>query len=109
MSWEIISTIIGTILGSQAVAEIVRWVKNRRTDSRIEEAHADNRHAQVAGGFNVVSGQHTQAARINGQPFANAVFHGEIGRQQVGVFVAVLLVPGMGVIFIIVIGLFYLV
>lgn len=42
MSWEIISTIIGTILGSQAVAEIVRWVKNRRTDSRIEEAHADS-------------------------------------------------------------------
>ena len=42
MSWEIISTIIGTILGSQAVAEIVRWVKNRKTDSRIEEAHADS-------------------------------------------------------------------
>lgn len=42
MSWEIIPTIIGTILGSQAVAEIVRWVKNRKTDSRIEEAHADS-------------------------------------------------------------------
>lgn len=42
MNWEIISTIIGTILGSQAVAEIVRWVKNRKTDSRIEEAHADS-------------------------------------------------------------------
>ena len=42
MSWEIISTIIGTILGSQAVAEIVRWMKNRKTDSRIEEAHADS-------------------------------------------------------------------
>lgn len=42
MSWEIISTIIGTILGSQAVAEIVRWIKNRKTDSRIEEAHADS-------------------------------------------------------------------
>lgn len=42
MNWEIISTIIGTILGSQAVAEIVRWMKNRKTDSRIEEAHADS-------------------------------------------------------------------
>lgn len=42
MSWEIISAIIGTILGSQAVAEIVRWIKNRKTDSRIEEAHADS-------------------------------------------------------------------
>ena len=42
MSWEIISTIIGTILGSQAVAEIVRWIKNLKTDSRIEEAHADS-------------------------------------------------------------------
>ena len=42
MNWEIISTIIGTILGSQAVAEIVRWVKNRKTDGRIEEARADS-------------------------------------------------------------------
>ena len=42
MNWEIISTITGTILGSQAVAEIVRWMKNRKTDSRIEEAHADS-------------------------------------------------------------------
>ena len=42
MNWEIISTIIGTILGSQAVAEIVRWMKNRKTDSRVEEAHADS-------------------------------------------------------------------
>lgn len=42
MSWEIISAIIGAILGSQAVAEIVRWIKNRKTDSRIENAHADS-------------------------------------------------------------------
>ena len=57
MSWEIISTIIGTILGSQAVAEIVRWIKNRKMplsdiaseffvpedmDTSIEEAHADS-------------------------------------------------------------------
>lgn len=42
MNWEIISTIIGTILGSQAITEIVRWVKNRHTDARIEEAHADS-------------------------------------------------------------------
>ena len=41
MNWEIIATIIGTILGSQTVAELIRWVKNRKTDARVEEAHAD--------------------------------------------------------------------
>lgn len=39
---------IGTILGSQAVEEIVRWVKNRKTESRIEEAHADSEEFNTA-------------------------------------------------------------
>lgn len=42
MTWEIFGTILGTILGSQTVAEVIRWFKNRKTDSRIEEAHADS-------------------------------------------------------------------
>ena len=42
MNWEVLITILGTILGSQTVTEIIRWLKNRKTDSRIEEAHADS-------------------------------------------------------------------
>lgn len=42
MNWEVLVTIIGTVLGSQTVTETIRWVKNRKTDSRIEEAHADS-------------------------------------------------------------------
>ncbi len=42
MNWEVLITILGTILGSQTVIEIIRWLKNRKTDSRIEEAHADS-------------------------------------------------------------------
>lgn len=41
MSWEIIVTILGTILGSQTVTEIVRWFRHKKTDNRIAEAKAD--------------------------------------------------------------------
>lgn len=41
MSLEIVVTILGTILGSQTVTEILRWIRNRHTDNRIAEAQAD--------------------------------------------------------------------
>ena len=48
MNWEVLITILGTILGSQTVTEIIRWLKNRKTDSRIEEAHADSEELNAA-------------------------------------------------------------
>ena len=72
----------------------------------VEQPHTDNRHTQVAGGFHMVARQHAQTAGVNGQPFANAVFHREIRRQQVAVFVAVFVVPGVLVVFVVVIGFF---
>ena len=57
----------------------------------------------------MVAGQHTQTAGINGQSFPDAVFHGEIGRQHIPLFFFVFFIPGMGIVFIIVIGFFYLV
>lgn len=38
MDWQI----IGTLLGGQGVIELVKWFKNRKTDSRIAETHADS-------------------------------------------------------------------
>ena len=42
MTWEVIATIIGAVLGSQTLVELIRIFRNRKTDGRIEEAHADN-------------------------------------------------------------------
>ena len=52
----------------------------------------------------MVARQHPQAAGINRQTFANAVFHGKIRGQQVAVFAAVLLVPRLRIFFVLVIG-----
>ena len=41
MNWEIIVTILGTILGSQTVTEVLRWLRHRKTENRIEETKAD--------------------------------------------------------------------
>lgn len=41
MDWQVIATIIGTTLGGQGIVELVKWWKNRRTESRIAETHAD--------------------------------------------------------------------
>lgn len=41
MKWELMATILGTVLGSQTVTEILRWLRNKKTDSRIAEANAD--------------------------------------------------------------------
>lgn len=38
MNWEV----IGTILGSQTLLEFARWIKNRKTEARIAETHADS-------------------------------------------------------------------
>lgn len=38
MNWEL----IGTLLGSQTVIEVLRWLKNRKTEGRVAEAHADS-------------------------------------------------------------------
>lgn len=42
MTWEVIVTIISAVLGSQTLVELIRIFRNRKTDGRIEEAHADN-------------------------------------------------------------------
>ncbi len=44
----------------------------------IEQPDADYRHAQVAGAFEVIAGQHPQAARVDGQRLAQPEFHAEI-------------------------------
>lgn len=41
MDWQVIATIIGTTLGGQGIVELVKWWKNRKTESRIAETHAD--------------------------------------------------------------------
>ena len=42
MDWQVIATIIGTTLGGQGIVELVKWWKNRKTESRIAETHADS-------------------------------------------------------------------
>lgn len=42
MDWQLICTIIGTVLGGQSVIELLKWFRNRKTEGRIAEAHADS-------------------------------------------------------------------
>ncbi len=46
---------------------------------RIEKADADERQAQVAGLFAVVTGEDAEAAGIDGQRLVEAEFSGEVG------------------------------
>ena len=48
----------------------------------IEQPHAHQRHAQVAGRFQVVARQHPQAAGEDGQALGQPEFGGEVGHQQ---------------------------
>ncbi len=51
----------------------------------VEQADADQRHAQVGGGLEVVAGEHAKATRVVGQRLGDAELHGEVGdrvRQQ---------------------------
>ena len=45
----------------------------------VEQAHADDRHAEITGGFELITGNITQPARVNGQRFAQHILHAEIG------------------------------
>lgn len=42
MNWEAVATIIGAILGGQTIVELIKVWRNRKTDARIEDAHADS-------------------------------------------------------------------
>src|ERR1019366_6862694 len=44
----------------------------------IEQAHADQGNAEVGRAFDMVTGQHAEAARVDGQRFMQAEFSGEI-------------------------------
>ena len=45
----------------------------------VEQPHADDRHAQIAGGLELVAGHVAQPARVDGQGLAQHEFHTEIG------------------------------
>ena len=47
----------------------------------IEQADADQREVQIAGGFQMIAGEDAQAAGIDGQALGEAVLGGEIGDQ----------------------------
>lgn len=42
MDWQVICTLIGTVLGGQGIIELVKWYRNRNVESRIAETHADS-------------------------------------------------------------------
>ena len=44
----------------------------------IEQSHADHRHTQIAGGFELIAGHIAKPARVDGQSFAQHEFHAEI-------------------------------
>ena len=44
----------------------------------VEQPHADHRHAQIAGGLELIAGHVAKPARVNGQSFAQHEFHAEI-------------------------------
>gem|GEM_PF-2602103 len=44
----------------------------------VEQADADHRHAQIAGGFQLISRDVAEAARVNGQSLAQHIFHAEV-------------------------------
>ena len=45
----------------------------------VEQADGDDRHAEIAGGFELIAGHIAQAARIDREGFAQHEFHAEIG------------------------------
>ena len=45
----------------------------------VEQPHADHRHAQIAGGLELIAGHVAEPARVDGQRFAQHEFHAEIG------------------------------
>ena len=49
----------------------------------VEQAHADQWYAQVAGGFQVVAGQNAQSAGIDLQRFGEAKLHRKVGDQRI--------------------------
>jgi len=42
MDWQLLGTILGTVLGGQGIFELVKWFRNRKAEGRIAEAHADS-------------------------------------------------------------------
>jgi hypothetical protein len=44
----------------------------------VEQSHTDDRHAQIAGGFELVTSHIAKPARVDGQSFAQHEFHAEI-------------------------------
>ena len=60
----------------------------------VEQSHADHRHTQIAGGFELIAGHVSKAARVDGQSFAQHEFHAEIGRAGQGSVRMILLKPG---------------
>ena len=44
----------------------------------VEQSHADHRHTQIAGGFELIAGHIAKPARVDGQSFAQHEFHAEI-------------------------------
>ena len=59
----------------------------------VEQPHTDHRHAQVAGGFELITGHVAQPAGIDWQRFAQHVFHAEIRDTLQGRLRMVLLKP----------------
>ena len=45
----------------------------------VEQPHADHRHAQVAGGLELIAGHVAEPARVDGQRLAQHELHAEIG------------------------------
>ena len=61
----------------------------------VEQPHANHRHTQVTGGLELIAGHVAQAARVNGQGFAQHEFHAEIRHAvQRGLRVGLLKPPG---------------
>ncbi len=66
----------------------------------VQQADADDRHAEVAGRLEVVAGQNAQAAGVEGERLAQAELHAEIGDPFNPLFAMALAVPaGLGKIF----------
>lgn len=42
MDWQLLGTVLGTVVGGQSVFELVKWFKTRKAEGRIAEAHADS-------------------------------------------------------------------
>ena len=63
----------------------------------VEEPHADQGHAEVGRGLEVVAGEDAQAAGVDRQPRLEAELHAEVGDQDIAV-VAVRLRPPRGAV-----------